>query len=302
MKAIFSTVVVLALAGIAVANTPVIDGLTITSAIYGAAVSTQDTNTGFGDNSNEMNLLYVTSDANNVYVGIPGNIADNNGVTLFIDTTPGNNPPGQTIASEPGGSCPGTVPTLLRVMTGTKMDAGFDPDYALTISVGIFPGQNTAQLVYAADLTNLTTLGNLPLGIGAVGTGNGLLTGNTGASISVNNSNTGGVGGWFSGGGETPGQTGNDPTNSNTGFEIALPKSLLGLGAGSHTVSFFAFLTNNAQDGGPDGPCFRNGYASNQALPGLGGNGNLATFNPGTNIDFTGSQGPGVQFVSVVVN
>lgn len=287
------------------ADPPIIDGQGIPGE-FPAAVATQDTNTQFGNNYNELNQMFVTSDGGAVYVGLTGNITDNNLLFLYIDTTPGNNPAGEVLQSENGGGCPGNLPTGLRAASGTRFDAGFDPDYVLTISVGKFPGHSDWQLVAACDLTNLTTLAVTPLGIGALESGNGLLTGATGAEISINSSNFGGVTDYcfppqppFCG--PLVSDTGSDPSEATSGIEIKLPRSLLGNLPAGQSVSFFAFITNNAYNGGGSGPCGYAGYASNQALPGLGGNGNLATFHPGMTIDFSGPQGPGTQFVTVLV-
>src|SRR5262249_3399077 len=123
---------------------------------------------------------------------------------------------------------------------------------------------------------------------------------------SINSSNFGGVTDYCNPAqppfcGPLVSDTGSDPTEVTTGVEIKLPKVLLGPPAPDHPISFFAFITNNAYNGGGSGPCGYAGYASNQALPGLGGNGNLATFHPGQPIDFSGPQGPGMQFVTVAV-
>lgn len=277
MRAFLATSCAAALAGAALAVTPTIDGKSITAAAWGGpAVAVQDTNTRFGNNFNELNQLFITSDSNNVYIGITGNIADNNALTIWIDTNAATG--SSTIATEPGGACPGSVATLLRFFDGTTFDAGFTPDYNLLISVGKFPGQSDQLLVLAANLTDLSSLTDNTLGLGAItDPTDGTLTGTSGVRIAIDNSNTAGVGDWFSPGGETPGQTGDDPTTATTGFEIAIPRSLIGLTGGPTDVRFFAYISNNGQDGGP-GVCGRQGFGSNQGLPGLAGSDNLAGF------------------------
>lgn len=302
----------LLVAASALATTPTIDGLSIPSEFASAAVAVQDTNTQFGDNENELDRMFVTSDAGFMYIGITGNLADNNALTIFLQTTPLGDT-GAVLDTNPPGPCPGDNPTVLRMLSGTTMDDGADPDagdgfnpnWALTISVGKFPGHSDYQLVLACDLTDLTTNTTTSLGIGAVTSrpgqptpaGSGLLTGNSGVKIAIDNRNDVGVGDW--GGSPTPNP--GDAESADSGIEIAIPRSLISLAANTN-VTLFAFLTNNAQGGGV-GPCDRAGYASNQALPGLGGNGNLASFdtvNPPL-IDFSGPQGPGTQFVTVLV-
>lgn len=298
MKRILATLTGLAFSAAALATTPTIDGVDIDVSHWGASISVQDTNTQFGDNFNELDQLFVTSDATNLYIGMPGQIADNNCVTVFIDTTADTDPNKEVLSSNPpAATCPGTIPTLVRMLSGTRFDAGFQPNWAIEISVGIFPGQSTSQLVYSCDLTNLTTQTAAPLGIGAVngGTGDLTLSTTTGIYVALNNTNIGGVGDWNAG--PTPASTGNDPTNAVTGMELKIPKAQLGLTNGQ-TIKLFAYLSNNAPDGGP-GPCNRQGYGSNQALPGLAGAGNLATFNTVTTLNFATLAG--TQWVSVTV-
>ncbi len=298
MRAFLATSALIALSSAATAATPTIDGLNITAgANWGTSIAVQDTNTRFGNNYNELNQLFVTGDSTNLYVGIPGNIADNNALVIFLDT---NGASGSNVLStEPGGGCPGNVGTLMRLYHGSTLETGFTPSYALSISVGIFPGQSTGQLVYAVDLLNLGSLANVSAGIGAVGSGNGTMTGTSGIQVAIDNSNTVGVGEWFSGGGETPVQTGDDPLSATTGYEIAIPKSLLGIGSNA-TVGFFAYISNNGQDSG-GGVCNgRAAYGSNQGLPGLVGSDNLANFDGALNfLNFTTVAG--VQSISTLV-
>lgn len=299
MRAFLAATCALAAGAVALATTPVIDGKNITAAAWGGpAVAVQDTNTQFGNNSNELNQMFIAADSDNVYVGIPGNIADNNALTLWIDVNAATG--SSTIATEPGGPCPGGVATLLRLMNGTTFDAGFKPDYNLLVSVGKFPGQSDQLLVLAANLTNLNTLTDLTLGLGALtDPTDGTLTGTSGIRVAIDNSNTLGVGDWFSPGGETPGDTGDDPTTATTGYEIAIPRGLIGLTGGPTPVRFFAYISNNAQDGGA-GVCGRGGWGSNQGLPGLGGVGNLGPFDgAGQSLDFSAIAGD--QFVEVTI-
>jgi len=297
MKSTISIVIVASLVGLVLAATQTIDGIAISAADWGLApVAVQDTNTRFGDNSNELNLLFVDSDASNVYMGIPGNIADNNALMIFIDVDAAAG--SETLSTEPNEACPGTVPTLTRIYNRSVMDAGFTPDYALIISVGIFPGQSTSQLVFAADLTNLNTLANRSLGVGAVGTGNGLLTGDSGVQIAIDNSNFRGVENWDP---NFPIADPNLPFTASTGYELAIPRALLGLDTVNDTsVAFMAYISNNGQDAG-DGVCFgRSGFGSNQALPGLQGADNLGLFS-GVSLWLDFSAIVGDQFVTVVV-
>lgn len=322
MRRIFMTCITAAAASVALAQAPVIDGLNIAPGFnWGSPLATQDTNTQFGNNQNELNRLFVTSDAANIYIGISGNLADNNALTIWFDTTAQPpTPGGEVVTTTSGGmSCPaGAVPTVVQMLSNTTFDSGFLPEYVLLVSVGAFPGQGFpphSPLVYACDVVNINALTSVPLGIGAIGTGNGNLTGNTGAAIAVDNRNIDGVGS-FCYDPDDPNDP-NDPfcdtrfpapglpESATSGIEIKLPKSLIGV-SGATTIYMFAYVTNNAQDffgpgGQIAGPCGRFGYGSNQGLPGLGGNGNLASFTPGGQYRLNFEAVPGLQYATVAL-
>ena len=101
MRALLATIVTISLAGAAFGASQTIDGTGIDLATWGVlSIAVQDTNTQFGDNQNELNQLFVDSDNDMVYMGIPGNLADNNALTILIDTdlAVGNHP----LSTEPG--------------------------------------------------------------------------------------------------------------------------------------------------------------------------------------------------------
>ncbi len=272
MRNLFATVLVVALAGSALAQ-PTINGTFTPADGWGAARALQDTNTQFGNatasnGGNELDGLFITSDANNLYVGLTGNIQDNNAIVVFLDTASGGSLVLDTDPNLP--SCPNqAVPTLIREYDGSDLDLA--AEYAFLMSVGIFPGQTRSQLVMACDITNLTNRTNVPLGIGLID-GTNQLSGTSGVLVGTNNSNTVGVGDF--GVSPTPVLPAEDPAAVTTGFEIKIPRSLVGLGPNS-TLFAFVNLTNNANDGSG---CFRSGFASNQSLPGVGGIGNLGSF------------------------
>lgn len=309
MKTLFVTCTTLALASLAMGATQTIDGLAIDFATWGvASIAVQDTNTNFGNDDNELNQLFVDSDSDNVYIGIPGNLDDNNALTVFIDSIAGAG--SHPLATDPGVgvACRGEYPRILRYYNGATIsdpNSPIGPDYALTISVGKFPGQSDSQLVMACDLTDLSDLSVTVLGIGVVDGGNGLLTGASGVEIAIDMSNTAGVGGWFTPDGETPAQTGDDPLTADTGIEIAIPRDLIGLDVAAPTVvNFFVYLTNNAQsDEGIPGPCGLAAYGSNQALPGLAGWDNMMGFNGDTVLlDLSGNPIPNVATTTIPGN
>lgn len=274
MRNLFATFTLIALAGSVLAQ-PTINGVFTPADGWGAARALQDTNTQFGNASgpntgNELDGLFITSDASNLYVGLTGNIQDNNGIVVFLDTRAGGS---LVLNTDPGlANCPNSqVPTLIREYSGSDLD--LLADYSFLISVGIFPGQSSSQLVMACDITDLVAKTNVPLGIGFVNGGSTLsASANTGVVVGSDNSNAIGVGDY--GVSPTPVLPGEDPSAVTTGFEIKIPRSLIGLGPNS-TLFAFANLTNNANDGGG---CFRTGYASNQSLPGVGGLSNLGPF------------------------
>ena len=193
--------------------------------------------------------------------------------------------------------------------SGTQFDDNFDPDWGINVSVGKFPGQSDTLLVFAADLLDLNTNTPTVLGVGAVDTGNGLLTGSSGVQIALDNSNTAGIVDYDP---NNPAPDPNEAPSATTGIEIAIPKALIGIST-PQDIRVAALITNNVQDtSGPQncpdpndpntlvgqeaGPCDRFGFSSNQAMPGVGGVGNLGTFTPGGcfRIDFL-NNAPGDQ-------
>jgi hypothetical protein len=300
MRSLFLTFAAVSLAGLALADPPVIDGIEIDAAHWnGPAVAIQDTNTHFGDNFNELDQMFVDSDDDNIYIGLTGNLWDNNALTIFLDVDDmaGNNP--LSIQPPPEIPCVGEFPRLLRYYHGTTLDAGFTPDYGLTISVGIFPGQSGGQFVYACDLTDLNTLDVTILGLGAADTGDGSLTQNMGIEVALDNSNTGGVGNWDEG--ATPGDTGNDPTDATTGIEVLIPRGMIGLDQQTPTeIRIFPFISDNATGTENPGACGLRAWGSNQGLNGFAGADNLGLFNGAdTTLDFTAVAN--VNYVAVVI-
>ena len=308
MRTLIVTCTTLALASFAFGATQTIDGAGVDATTWGiASLAIQDTNTQFGNNINEICQLFVDSDSNNLYIGMPGNMSDNNALVVWIDTDLGTGSHPLATYPGPGVACQGEYPRILRYYEGARLSdpnlpAIITPDYALVISVGAFPGQSTSQLVMACDLVDLNTLDVTVLGIGALDSGNGILTGDSGVEIAIDRSNAAGVGEWFTPGGETPALTLDDPTSAVTGIEISIPRALVGLDdAFPDTVGLFAYITNNAQDdAGIPGPCGAAAYGSNQALPGLAGWGNMAGFN-GDTVILDLSLNPGLNVATTVI-
>ena len=99
-----------------------IDGRDI-PADFGQAnlIATQNNATGLGDNSSELDQLYVQLDDARLVLGITGNLATNGtGLVLFFDTVAG----GQTVLDLAGAPTPPYAPLEL---TSLEFDAGFSP-------------------------------------------------------------------------------------------------------------------------------------------------------------------------------
>ena len=136
-----------------VATAQMMDGTLLgDEAFYGAALSVQNTDTGFGNATqgdqvdglgNELDRLFAKVDNGRLYLLITGNMnQDFTKMEIFLDTVAGGS---QTIngASLPAGvdDCPpcGT-PGALQQMNGFTFDGGFEPDYYITTSHGFETG------------------------------------------------------------------------------------------------------------------------------------------------------------------
>jgi hypothetical protein len=151
--AIYGLLVGLALAATAQAL-PTMDGsLAGDQSFYGAALSTQNTKTGFGDailgdpvnggGGSEIDQVYGKVANGRLYVFVSGNLEQNfNKMEVFIDSE--NNLGVNTIngSALPVGVDPfccggfGTTSGALQRMNGVTFDAGFKPGYYLTFSNG----------------------------------------------------------------------------------------------------------------------------------------------------------------------
>ena len=229
-----------------------IDG--VAEGAYGAAVSTQTTQTGFGDsglgqidyaNGSEIDGAYALVYGGVLYVTITGNLESNfNKLELFIDSKAGGQ--NQLLGSNPNVDFNG-----LNRMSELKVDAGFAPDYWFSCTGGGGP-----YTLYANGAELLPGGGGAGGYMGQTGAGsNGVLSGgsyNVGVLVTINNLNTGGVNGGCgaaSGAGVT------------TGVEWAIPMSLLGNTTGCLKISAFInggghdYLANQVADPLPPGTC-----------------------------------------------
>lgn len=136
---------------------------------YGPAVSVQTLQTNFGDanmgvvdyaNGSELDAAYGVIKGGNLYLTLAGNLESNfNKLEVFIDSRAGA---GQ---NQLRGDNPNVDFNGLNRMAGLTFDAGFSPDYWLSVTGGGGPYQMYAN--YAELLTG--------------GGGNGYYLGQTGA-------------------------------------------------------------------------------------------------------------------------
>ncbi len=219
------------------ATGPAVDGNL--DASYPAALALQTTPTGFGDNESELNGAYARIENNTLYLLLTGNLqANGNPLELFFDTQTG----GQNVLPAANPTVDGNA---LTTMAGLTFDAGFAPDYYLTLRQNGSGGGN----LLTAGFTALT---------GAAGTGTVLATGaNSAAAVldfgggstgqaSINNTNTGGV----------TATTVGTPGDVTTGIELAIPLAALGSPVGDFRLS--ALINGGGHN-----------FLSNQVLAGL---------------------------------
>ena len=150
-----STYALVAAFGLTAAGTAdaqiIVDG--VIDANYGAPLSVQTVQTGFGNNldptglggGSELNAGYATIDNGKLYIGLAGNLEANfNKLFVFIDSVPGgqntidaaNNP---TLDPFNGGGYGNSI----QAYDGFTFDAGFEADYAIKLNSGNFGGART---------------------------------------------------------------------------------------------------------------------------------------------------------------
>ena len=180
------------------AHAQTLDGsITGDESFYGAALSTQNTRTGFGDNTSddlvltatggsEINQVFATISGGRLHVMVTGVLETNfNKLQLFFDTDTGsgvNSIVGADLPDNLDGFCCGgfSDPTgALERMDGLTFDTGFTANSALIITNGfetVNPGMADEHSFYAvsahfADLDNGTSgrVGGLGLQTGPQG-------------------------------------------------------------------------------------------------------------------------------------
>ncbi len=160
---------------------PTMDGTVTAGDGYGAALSTQNTNTQFGNAGNgdqvnggggsEVDQVYGTVQNGRLYVTVTGNLESNfNKLEVFVDSKAGgvNTINGAALPTGVDAYCcggPGSGSGALQHLNGLQFDAGFNADYYLTFTNGqesvTPPGGSSlgfwAISAHYADLTQGTT-------------------------------------------------------------------------------------------------------------------------------------------------
>ena len=227
----------------AFAQAPIVDG--VRDAEYGAAISVQNTTTGFGDsnlgavdfaNGSELDNCHAMISGGVLYLFFGGNLETNwNKFELFLDSAVGGQ--NQLRGDNPDVDFQG----LNRIGStgagdGLLFDECFTANAYFTITAGASPVQIHANL--AQILTDGGGTG-LYLGGGAPGTAP-IVNVETGVTAALNNSNIAGVGG---DGGST------DGAGVATGIEVAIPLSLLGYdGASQANIKITAAINGSGHD------------------------------------------------------
>lgn len=226
--------------GMAVANT---DGLNIPSDFAAGDFAYQNTSTGFGNNFNELNGLFLRSNLGTIFMGATANLEQNNGNRIII-----------AMDTKAGGAT--QMPGSFGFTSGQDhlfFGGGFAVDYVLHMN--IFNGIMYIDLYDVQGNNNMYLGGTQVNGSGGWDPGQG---GMQPGSAAFNNTNTAGVGGGN-------GIDGNAPT-ATTGLEIELPWNLMGLNENEQFCAM-AYITGG------------DGFFSNQFVPGIGGGDNIGRNN-----------------------
>lgn len=189
-----------------------------------------------GDNAgSELNQLFLQNDANNLYVGLTGNLEGNGNAIVILLKTVGTGPnPINTFGSS-------GWPGALTGLTNDALPVGFNPDWAIVAT-------RSGNSFQPAKLINLNNTASAPIDIARVT--NGVIASNT---YAANNDNVAGVNG--DSGDNTQGSL---APSATAGYQFAISRASLGLaapGGNGATIQLAAFVTSGG------------GYWSNQALP-----------------------------------
>lgn len=285
----------------------------------------------------ELDELFVRTDGTWLYVGVTGNLEQNgNSIILLLDVVSGGQGPelrteiapvvaeGACSENGPPNAVQGLGKALLRDLgalpddptddttsldlgpsgTGTILDAGFLPDYAIAVDtnggqvfvtqyslsgtqLGTWDDPTTGQPGCAAPNEALPYYATrIYRGNGTVNSGSGTLTGGTNPNLSLFAfNNTGKLG--VAGEAVDPPPTSGDPATQTKGLEAKIHLADLGLAvplASDLNLKISVLLTGS------------NGFVSNQTLPGTGRGTDISSL--GSRPDFTAVSGD--QFASVI--
>jgi hypothetical protein len=242
----------------------VVDG--IIGGSYGAAVSVQTTQTGFGDedgiddaNGGELDAAYLSVIGDRLFIGITGNLETDsfNKLSLFIDSRAGGE---NTLSADPNYDF-GDVSSNLGLVS---FASGFEADFHLfgragggNFEVDFVDRLNGNSGSVLASTGTAALSGDFGTAIGSTGAGTANGSGVTGLAanspidFALNNSNTAGVIGG-SGAADTAAALA-----VTTGAEFSIALSDLGVGAGD-TIDIIATYSNGDYN-----------FFSNQFLGGL---------------------------------
>lgn len=230
---------------------------------YGDALAVQNVQTNFGDATqglinlafgSEIDGLFARVEGGVLYVVVAGNFESNfNKLEVFFDTREG----GQNRLR---GDNPDVEFNGLNRMgddgsgNGLIFDECFSADFYFTSNNGI-PGGGS-WTTYANIAQVLTDGGGTGVFLGTGGAGENIINNvEYGVQVGLNNSNVAGVGG---------GTEAADGTGVRTGFEIALPLSLIGVDPVSpQNIKICAFINGGGHD-----------FVANQFITGLGAGAN----------------------------
>lgn len=203
---------------------------------YGAPIAVQSVNTSFGDNDNpdvsqsfgsEIDAAYAVVTEDRLHVLLTGNLQDNfNKLVIFIDASDGGQQTLRTDNVDVDFNGLNRMGGNVFSGPGLTFDAGFVPDYFLSLSINTEVDDAGAEIttINASAAQLLTGGGGLG---GYIGNSNdnpndfGGILSDTGIEIAIDNSNTAGV---ISGEGEADQQA---ASAVQTGMEFALPLGLL---------------------------------------------------------------------------
>jgi hypothetical protein len=251
-------------------NTANVDGRAIAGDAGGTpARASQTCLSSFGDNTGELNQLFVSLDGDALRVGVTGNLpTDASPLDLLVDVDPGAGTGQDRLATAHLPSPPAT----LAALEGTQFDAGFRPDVLYHVNT-------IGGLVYV-DHVSLPSTGlavKTYRGSVALNAGRGVLGGGSnpeGIEVALDNTNTAGITGSSVAGAATATQ----------GVEFRLPLAELGLPAGFTGSIGVAVCLQRAS-----------GPLSNQWLPGLP----AGTADAGLAADLR--QAAGLQFATITL-